>query len=207
MNERLRSALYQLRLSGLAESLDVRLQEAAGHQLSHAEFLELILQDELNIRQQRQIERRVKSADFRELKSLDEFDFVFNPSIKRQQIFELATCRFVRERKDVLLIGPPGTGKSFIAQAVGYSAIKQGLLVLYRSIFDVVRDFLHDEAFEGHERVLNKYLKPDLLIVDDMGVKILPRRSGEILFEIIMRRYETRSTMMTSNRPIEDGQS
>lgn len=204
MNERLRSALHQLRLSGLAESLDVRLQEAAGHQLSHAEFLELILQDELNIRQQRQIERRVKSADFRELKSLDEFDFVFNPSIKRQQIFELATCRFVRERKDVLLIGPPGTGKSFIAQAVGYSAIKQGLLVLYRSIFDVVRDFLHDEAFEGHERVLNKYLKPDLLIVDDMGVKVLPRRSGEILFEIIMRRYETRSTMMTSNRPIED---
>ena len=204
MNERLRSALYQLRLSGLAESLDVRLQEAAGHQLSHAEFLELILQDELNVRQQRQIERRVKSADFRELKSLDEFDFVFNPSIKRQQIFDLATCRFVRERKDVLLIGPPGTGKSFIAQAVGYSAIKQGLLVLYRSIFDVVRDFLHDEAFDGHDRVLTKYLKPDLLIIDDMGVKVLPRRSGEILFEIIMRRYETRSTMMTSNRPIED---
>ena len=204
MIERLRSALYQLRLSGLAESLDVRLQEAAGHQLSHAEFLELILQDELNVRQQRQIERRVKSADFRELKALDEFDFAFNPSIKRQQIFELATCRFVRERKDVLLIGPPGTGKSFIAQAVGYSAIKQGLLVLYRSIFDVVRDFLHDEAFEGHDRVLHRYLKPDLLIVDDMGVKVLPRRSGEILFEIIMRRYETRSTMMTSNRPIED---
>ena len=204
MNERLRSALYQLRLSGLAESLDIRLQEAAGHQLSHAEFLELVLQDELNIRNQRQIERRVKAASFRELKALDEFDFAFNPSIKRQQIFELATCRFVREHKDVLLIGPPGTGKSFIAQSIGYQAIKQGQLVLYRSIFDVVRDFLHDEAFEGHDRVLNKYLKPDLLIIDDMGVKMLPRRSGEILFEIIMRRYETRSTMMTSNRPIEE---
>lgn len=204
MNERLRSALYQLRLSGLAESLDVRLQEAAGHQLSHAEFLELVLQDELNIRSQRQIERRVKSADFRELKTLDEFDFAFNPSVKRQQIFELATCRFLHEHKDVLLVGPPGTGKSFIAQAIGYQAIKQGHLVLYRSIFDVVRDFLHDEAFEGHDRVLNKYLKPDLLIVDDMGMKNLPRRSGEILFEIIMRRYETRSTMMTSNRPLQD---
>lgn len=204
MNERLRSALHQLRLSGLAESLDVRLQEAAGHQLSHAEFLELILQDELHIRQQRQIERRVKSADFREVKALDEFDFAFNPAIKRQQIFELATCRFLHERKDVLLVGPPGTGKSFIAQAIGYQAIKQGHLVLYRSIFDVVRDFLHDEAFEGHDRVLNKYLKPDLLIIDDMGMKNLPRRSGEILFEIIMRRYETRSTMMTSNRPLED---
>jgi DNA replication protein DnaC len=204
MNERLRSALYQLRLSGLAESLDVRLQEAAGHQLNHAEFLELVLQDELNIRNQRQIERRVKAANFREVKALDEFDFAFNPSIKRQQIFELATCRFLRERKDVLLVGPPGTGKSFIAQAIGYQAIKQGHLVLYRSIFDVVRDFLHDEAFEGHDRVLNKYLKPDLLIIDDMGMKNLPRRSGEILFEIIMRRYETRSTVMTSNRPLED---
>ena len=204
MNERLRSALYQLRLSGMADSLDVRLQEAAGHQLNHAEFLELVLQDELNIRNQRQIERRVKAANFREVKALDEFDFTFNPSIKRQQIFDLATCRFMRERKDVLLVGPPGTGKSFIAQAIGYQAIKQGHLVLYRSIFDVVRDFLHDEAFEGHDRVLNKYLKPDLLIIDDMGMKNLPRRSGEIFFEIIMRRYETRSTMMTSNRPLED---
>jgi len=204
MNERLRSALHQLRLSGLAESLDVRLQEAAGHQLSHAEFLELVLQDELNVRNQRQIERRVKAASFRELKALDEFDFAFNPSIKRQQIFELATCRFLREHKDVLLVGPPGTGKSFIAQSIGYQAIKQGHLVLYRSIFDVVRDFLHDEAFEGHDRVLSKYLKPELLIIDDMGMKNLPRRSGEILFEIIMRRYETRSTMMTSNRPLED---
>jgi DNA replication protein DnaC len=118
MNERLQSALHQLRLSGLAQSLDLRLQEAAGHQLNHLEFLELILQDELLVRQQRQIDRRVKAADFRELKALDEFDFSFNPSIKRAQIFDLATCRFVRETKDVLLVGPPGTGKSFLAQAI-----------------------------------------------------------------------------------------
>jgi DNA replication protein DnaC len=158
----------------------------------------------LLVRQQRQIDRRVKAADFRELKPLDDFDFAFNPSIKRTQVFNLATCRFIREARDVLLVGPPGTGKSFLAQAIGYQAIKQGHLVLYRSIFDVVRDFLQDEVLEGHDRLLNKYLKPDLLIVDDMGMKNLPRRSGEVLFEIIMRRYETRSTMMTSNRPLED---
>ncbi len=204
MNERLQSTLRQLRLSGLAGSLDIRLQEAAGHQLSHVEFLELILQDELLVRQDRQIERRVKAADFRELKALDEFDWSFNPSIKRSQIFDLATCRFIREAKDVLFVGPPGTGKSFLAQALGYLAIKQGHLVLYRSIFDVVRDFLQDEALEGQDRILNKYLKPDLLIIDDMGLKNLPKRSGEFLFEIVMRRYETRSTMMTSNRPLED---
>jgi len=158
MNDRLQSALHQLRLSGLARSLDIRLQEAAGHKLNHAEFLELILQDELLVRQERQIERRVKAADFRELKALDEFDWSFNPSIKRSQIFDLATCRFIREAKDVLFVGPPGTGKSFLAQALGYLAIKQGHLVLYRSIFDVVRDFLHDEALEGQERILNKSL-------------------------------------------------
>jgi len=204
VNDRLLSILRQLRLSGLAQTLDVRLQEAAGHQLSHAEFLELILQDELFVRQERQIDRRVKGALFRETKTLDNFDWSFNPSIPKKQVFDLATCRFIRETRDVLFLGPPGTGKSFLVQAIGYQAIKQGFVVLYRSIFDVVRDFLHDEAVEGQEKVLARYLKPDLLIVDDMGMKQLPKRSGEYLFEIIMRRYETRSTVMTSNRPLPD---
>jgi len=204
MNDRLASILRRLRLSGLAETLDVRLQEAAGHQLSHIEFLELILQDELLVRDGRQIARRVKAAQFRELKALDDFDWSFNPSIQRKQVFDLATCRFVREARDVLFLGPPGTGKSFLVQAIGNLAIKQGLIVLYRSIFDVVRDFLLDEAVAGQEKMLARYLKPDLLIIDDMGMKNLPRQSGEVLFEIIMRRYETKSTMMTSNRPLED---
>ena len=204
MSASLTTALKQLRLSGLLESLDVRLQEAAGHQLNHAEFLELVLQDELAIRGQRLIERRVKLAAFREVKTLDQFEWSFNPSIKKKQVFDLATCRFVREGRDVLLLGPPGVGKSYLAQAIGYEAIKQGMVVLYRSIFDVVRDFLHDEVLGEDAKVLARYLKPDLLIIDDMGMKQLPRRSGEVLFEIVMRRYETRSTLMTSNRPLED---
>jgi DNA replication protein DnaC len=204
MKESLLAALRKLRLSGLSQTLEVRLAEAASHNLSHAEFLEMILQDELTVRQERLIDRRVKAAGFRELKPLDEFDWGFNPSIKKKQIYDLACCRFIRESRDVLWMGPPGVGKSYLVQALGYQAIKQGFVVLYRSIFDVVRDFLHDEAFGGEERVLSKYLKPDLLIVDDMGMKQLPKRSGEYLFEIIMRRYETRSTMMTSNRPLED---
>ena len=99
---------------------------------------------------------------------------------------------------------PPGTGKSHLVQGIGYQLIKLGYLVLYRSIFDVVRDFLHDEAMDGHDRVMARYLKPDVLIVDDFGMKELPKRSGEFLFEIVMRRHETRSTVMTTNRPVDD---
>jgi len=204
MNERLQSALRKLRLSGLTESLQVRLEEATANRLTHAEFLELILQDELAVRGERQIQRRTKAAAFREVKTVDQFNFSFNPSINKKQIYDLATCRFIREAKDVLWLGPPGVGKSFLVQALGYQAIKSGFLVYYRSVFDLVRDFMQDEAFGGQDKVLAKYLKPDLLIVDDMGMKQLPNKSGEFLFEIIMRRYELKSTMMTSNRPLED---
>ncbi len=204
MNDTLQTALKKLRLSGLLQNLEVRLQEAASHNLNHAEFLELVLQDELVIRSDRLLQRRLKAAGFRDLKTIEDFDWSFNPSIKKKQIFDLATCRFVRETRDVLWLGPPGIGKSHLVQALGYQAVKAGFLVLYRSIFDVVRDFLHDEALNNEDKVLVKYLKPDLLIIDDMGMKQLPKRSGEYLFEIVMRRYETRSTMMTSNRPLED---
>lgn len=204
MNDRVRTALKKLRLSGLSQSLEVRLHEAASHNLNHLEFLELILQDELLVRCERLLHRRVQSASFRELRTLDQFDWSFNPSIKKKQVFDLATGQFIREARDVLWLGPPGLGKSHLVQAIGYQALKSGFVVLYRSIFDVVRDFLHDDVVGQDDKMLARYLKPDLLIIDDMGMKQLPKRSGEYLFEIIMRRHEKRSTMMTSNRPLDD---
>jgi len=204
MKATLTDSLKKLRLSGLLESLEVRIHEAKSGRLDYDEFLELILQDELAIRQDRLIARRTKAARFRDQKSLEDFDWDFNRSVKRKQIHDLAAGKFLREGRGVLICGPPGTGKSHIVQAVGHHLIRSGHTVLYRSIFDTVRDFLHDEAFDGHEKVLARYLKPDVLIIDDMGMKSLPKRSGEYLFEIIMRRHEVCSTIMTSNRPIED---
>ncbi|MBM4029270.1 MAG: hypothetical protein FJ280_28320 [Planctomycetes bacterium] len=204
MNESLRKRLRQLRLSGLAQALEVRLQEAAGHGLSHLEFLELILQDEVNVRQQRMLARRQKLAAFRETRTLEDFDFSFNPAIKRKAIYDLATGQFIREARDVLFVGPPGVGKSHLAQAIGHQALRNGFLVLYRSIFDLVRELKEEDVLPSRGKPLSRYLKPDLLIVDDMGLKQLPAQAGEYLFEIIMRRHENRSTMMTSNRPIEE---
>jgi DNA replication protein DnaC len=198
------TTLRQLRLTGLGLSLPVRLQEAAAHRLGHGEFLELILQDEINVRQQRHLEKRKRLAQFRTLKTLEDFDWRFNPQIPKKEIFDLAAGQFIAAASDALFLGAPGLGKTHLAQAIGYEAIKQGRLVRYVSIFDLIGDFLQEEALHEKERALRQYLKPDLLIVDDMGLKRLPKHSGEYLLEVIMRRHETRSTLMTSNRPLED---
>jgi DNA replication protein DnaC len=204
MNSQLLSKLKQLRLSGLASTLEVRLTEASGNQLNHEEFLELILNDELAVRDDRAITRRIKKAAFRELKTIEDFDFSFNPSIKRRQIMELATGRFIREKADLLILGPPGVGKSHLVAAIGHQATRIGFAVLYRSIFDTIGELIEAENFGNNSKIMKRYLQPDLLIIDDMGIKKLPRQSGEYLFEIIMRRHQLRSTIMTSNRPLDE---
>ena len=200
----LESTFRQLRLSGLSANLSVRVQEAQANRLSHLEFLELILQDELNVRQGRKIERRKITARFNALKTLEDFDWDFNSSLQKKELFELATCRFIEEKSDVLFLGPPGLGKTHLAQAIGYKAIKRNILVRYTSIFDLARDLLQEDALKQKAKILKHYINVDLLIIDDMGLKELPRHAGEYFLEIIMRRHENKSTLITSNRPLED---
>jgi DNA replication protein DnaC len=204
MSDSLLSACRQLRLSGLAGTLELRLQEAASNGLPHRQFLELLFQDELHVRAQRSLERRKKLAQFPDLQPLENFDWQFNPQINRAQIYQLATVQFVRERRDVLLLGPPGLGKSHIAQALGLAALRAQFQVLYSSVFELVRELQADPTPAEAQRTLNRYLKPDLLCLDDFGMKSFPPKGAEALLEIIVRRHRNRSTLMTSNRPIEE---
>jgi DNA replication protein DnaC len=204
MNPQIMTTLRRLRLSGLASSLEVRLQEAQGNALSHMEFLELLIQDELTIRDDRSLKRRLNAASFKEPKTIEDFNFAFNPSINRKTVFDLAAGGYIRSHEDVLFMGPPGVGKSHLAQALGHQACRMGYHVLYRSIFDTVNDLIQAEVLSEKSPRLKKYLAPDLLIIDDMGLKRLPKHAGEHLFEIIMRRTEVKSTVMTSNRPLQD---
>ena len=199
------TALRKLRLSGIAATLDVRLLQAQTERLAHVDFLSTLVADELTRRADRLIERRIKHACFRDNdKTLDAFDFAFNPKMERALVFELATGRFISRREDALLLGPPGTGKSHLAQAIGRAAILQGYSVLYREAHALVEE-LADATIAGtrKERLAEIAAVP-LLIVDDLGMRKLPHSAAEDLLELIMRRYERASTLVTSNRPVED---
>jgi len=198
-------SLVQLRLSGMAAVLETRLQQAQTENMAPIDMLSTLVSDELACRSQRLLDRRQKQAQFRDHdKRLDNFDFQFNAKMNRAMIYDLATAGWVGRREDGLFLGPPGSGKSHLAQAIGHAAIQQGYRVLYREAH-VLLEQLADATLDGERKKhVDELATVPLLIIDDLGMRKLPLTAAEELLEIIMRRYERASTLITSNRPVED---
>ena len=201
----LKRALVQLRLGGIAAVLETRLHQAQVEPMAPIDLISCLVSDELTRRGDRLLERRRKQAQFRDpQRLLDNFDFGFNKKMNRSLVFDLATAGFIGRREDVLFLGPPGTGKSHLAQAIGLSAIQQGYRVLYQETHTLLNG-IADASIDGRRKEHMELLSTvPLLIVDDLGMRKLPSTAAEELLEIVMRRYERASTLITSNRPVED---
>jgi DNA replication protein DnaC len=201
----LQRALGQLRLGGMATVLETRLRQAQAESMAPIDLISCLVADELTRRSDRLLERRRKQAAFRDpQRTLDNFDFSFNPKMNRSLVFDLATCAFIGRREDALFLGPGGTGKSHLAQAIGQAAIQQGHRVLYRETHVLLDDLAENVADGTRKEFMDKLTTVPLLIIDDFGMRKLPMTAAEDLLEIVMRRYEHASTLLTSNRPVED---
>src|SRR5215207_7085677 len=200
LNHQLTPKLKQLRLSGILATLEARTQQAIDGQWAYAEFLERLLEDEVERRAQKQLALRLRRATLNTTKTLEDFDFSFNPSISRQQVLRLASCEYIRRKRNLLICGPTGVGKSHLAQALAHEACRQGFDVLFSTTHKMLQHLNGGRADGSYERRLAGYVRPDVLILDDFGLRALTPPSPEDMYEIIAERYERGSIILTSNR-------
>ena len=196
--------LKHLRLSGILETLDVRTRQAIEGKWSYIEFLCRLLEDEVERRAQKQLRLRLRRATLNTTKTLETFDFQFNPTINRQQILALAACDYIRQKRNALICGPTGVGKTHLAQALGQEACRQGFQVLFINTYKMLQHINGGRADGTLERRFQTYLRPDLLILDDFGLKPLRPPAPEDLYDVINERYERSSILLTSNRAPEE---
>jgi DNA replication protein DnaC len=204
MTHQLIPFLKRLRLSGILETLEVRNQQAVEGRWTYVEFLARLLEDEVERRSQKQLALRIRRAAINTTKTLEGFDFNFNPSINRQQVLDLATCAYIRQKRNVLICGPTGVGKTHLAQALTHEACRRGYSALFVNTYRMLHHINGGRADGTLERRFQTYLRPDLLVLDDFGLKSLPPPAHEDLYDVINERYERGSILLTSNRALEE---
>lgn len=200
VKQHLEPKLKRLRLSGILDTLEVRNQQAIAEQWAYTEFLERLLEDEVERRAQKQLAQRLRRANLASEKTIETFDFKAAPTVNRQQVYDLSTCNFIREHRNILLCGPTGVGKSHISQGLAHAACRAGFDVVFTTADKLLRNLRAARADESYERRMATYLRPDLLVIDDFGLKPLMPPGPEDLYDVISGRYEKRSILLTSNR-------
>jgi len=196
--------LKNLKLGGMLDTLEIRLKQSQDDHLGYIEFLEFLLEDELQRRANKKLETRVSQAHFEEVKTLETFDFEFNPKIPSRQIMDLATCQFVERKEWALLIGPVGVGKSHLIQALGHQACRLGHRVLFTRTSKMLTDLGGGHADNTWENRLRRYIKPDLLLIDDFAMKELTLKQAEDFYELVNERSHAGSLVLASNRSPKD---
>lgn len=200
----LENKMRSLKLSGMLDTMELRLSQAQKDGLGFIEFLQFLLEDEMQHRANKGLASRITKAHFEEEKSLEAFDFNFNPKLPTQYIHDLATCRFIESKESIIFCGPVGVGKTHLAQALGHQACRQGYNVFFTKASRLLSDLGGGRADDTWERRLRRYLKPDLLILDDFALKEFTRTQAEDLYELIDQRYRSGSLLVTANRLPED---
>ena len=204
MNDALQGKLKKLHFSGIIKTAEMRIEQAIREKLSYQEFLELLINDELMNRTNNGNQKRMHQAKFPQIKTMEEFNFNYQPSINRQTIYHLGACEFLRKKENIAFVGPPGTGKTHLAIAIGAKAVIQGYSVIFITLNDMLEDLYMSRADNSFAQRLKKYTQCDLLIIDELGLKKLNQTSVDDFYEVISKRYEQRSTIITSNKTFEE---
>lgn len=204
LDHQIMQQLKSIHLGGILQSLDVRLKQAQSASMGYLEFLQLVIQDEIERREAKKLKVRLFRASFEEEKTIEGFDFSFDPKLNTRLVSDLATCIFIEKREHILLYGPAGVGKTHLAQAIGHQACRLGYDVLFTKAVKLFRSLLAARADHFWEKRIKKYLTPDVLIIDDFGLCALSSTQAEDFYEIVTERYLKSPIIITSNRPPQD---
>ena len=204
MDSTLTKNLRNLKLSGVVKTVEVRNEQAIKEKLSYMEFLELLIEDELTNRKDNSYKKRFQKAHFPFTKTLEEYDFNFQATLNRQEIYNLATCEFIRKKENVVFIGPPGTGKTHLGISLGIKALQQGYKVIFTTVSDMMSALFESKADNSYAQKLKYYLSCDLLILDELGFRKLNEHIVDQFYEIISQRYEKGSLIITSNKTFDE---